>query len=193
LLTPEITGFDVRPLRLGDAQAWADYVCLPEVMQHTSSTARSVDDVMPIILRCLQGTAESPIRFGLWPQGTDRLIGTVGFHTISALNASAEISYDIAPSHWGRGIASAACRAATAWGLAQRGWHRIQATTLPANLASQRVLVRCGYQREGLLRHFRMVRGTPADYWMFSVIASRPQYEGGVITHSTTAGTLPGL
>jgi [ribosomal protein S5]-alanine N-acetyltransferase len=170
MLAPVLAGFEVRPLRLGDAQAWADYVCLPEVMQHTSSTAQSVDDVMPIILRCLQGTPESPIRFGLWPAGSDRLVGTVGFHTISALNATSEITYDIAPSHWGQGIASAACGAATAWGFETRGWHRIQATTLLANVASQRVLARCGYQREGLLRHFRVVRGQPADYWMFSAI-----------------------
>ena len=168
--TLAIPGFDVRPLRLGDAQAWADYVCLPEVMQHTSSTARTVDDVMPIILRCLQGTAESPVRFGLWPAGQERLIGTIGFHTISALNATAEITYDLSPTHWGRGIATAACRAASEWAFAERGWHRIQATTLLANEASQRVLAKCGYQREGLLRHFRVVRGQPADYWMFSVI-----------------------
>lgn len=167
---PEIAGFDVRPLRLGDAQAWADYVCLPEVMQHTSSTAQSVDDVMPIILRCLQGTPESPLRFGLWPAGAERLVGTVGFHTISALNATAEITYDITPEWWGRGVASAACDAATRWGFAVRGWQRIQATTLLPNTASQRVLAKCGYQREGLLRNFRMVRGRPADYWMFATV-----------------------
>lgn len=167
---PDLPGFDVRPLRLGDAQAWADYVCLPEVMQHTSSTAQSVDDVMPIILRCLQGTPESPIRFGLWPAGEDQLVGTVGFHTISALNATAEITYDLTPAWWGRGLATAACDAATRWGFSARGWHRIQATTLLANVASQRVLAKCGYQREGLLRNFRMVRGQPADYWMFATV-----------------------
>lgn len=180
--SPVIDGLEVRPLRLGDAQAWADYVCLPEVMRHTSSTAQSVDDVMPIILRCLQGTPESPIRFGLWLAGSDQLVGTVGFHTISALNATAEITYDVAPSHWGRGVATAACRAATDWGFAERGWQRIQATTLLANEASQRVLAKCGYQREGLLRNFRIVRGRPADYWMFSAV---PGQHDPV---STTAG-----
>ena len=67
-------------------------------------------------------------------------------------------------------LASAACDAATRWGFAVRGWQRIQATTLVANTASQRVLVKCGYQREGLLRNFRRVRGQPADYWMFATV-----------------------
>ena len=167
---PRIAGLAVRPLQPSDAQAWADYVCLPAVMQHTSSTAQTVDDVRPIIERCLQGKPESPLRFGLWTEGNGQLLGTVGFHSISALNATAEISYDIAPSHWGRGLATAACGAATRWGFERRGWQRIQATTLPANAASQRVLARCGYRREGLLRNFRIVRGQAADYWMFAIV-----------------------
>jgi RimJ/RimL family protein N-acetyltransferase len=47
---------------------------------------------------------------------------------------------------------------------------RIQGTTVLASLASQRVLERCGFQREGLLRNFRMVRGQSTDYWLYSAI-----------------------
>jgi len=100
----------------------------------------------------------------LWP------VATVGFHTISALNGTAEVTYDVAPAHWGRGIASAACRAATLWGFEAKGWHRVQATTVLPHVRSQRVLERCGFRREGLVRHFRRVRGVPTDYWLYSAI-----------------------
>ncbi len=167
---PQIPGFTVRPVQLEDAAAWARYACLPEVREHTSSTATTTDDVAAVIQRTLTGEPNAPIHFVIQPQGGDAIVASVGFHTVSALNRTAEISYDVTPSHWGRGIASAACRAATLWGFQARQWHRVQATTLLPNLRSQRVLERCGFQREGLLRNFRIVRGQPADYWLFAAI-----------------------
>ncbi|HET7862978.1 MAG TPA: GNAT family N-acetyltransferase [Burkholderiaceae bacterium] len=175
---PAIAGFTVRPITLDDAQAWASYVCLPQVMEHTSSTARSAADLLPMIQRMLAGSADAPIRFVLQPQGSTAIVATVGFHTVSSLNGTAEITYDVAPHCWGQGIATAACRAATLWGLQVRGWHRIQATTLLANLRSQRVLQRCGYLREGVVRNFRVVRGLPADYCMFSTVPGDTAHAG---------------
>jgi len=167
---PSIAGHTVRPMALEDAQAWASYVCLPQVMEYTSSTARTAEDLVPMIERILAGSADSPIRFVLQPAGSTAIVATVGFHTVSSLNATAEITYDVAPHCWGQGLATAACRAATAWGFQVRGWHRIQATTLLANVGSQRVLERCGYLQEGVVRNFRVVRGLPADYRMYAAV-----------------------
>ncbi|MEO2219574.1 GNAT family protein [Chromobacterium vaccinii] len=50
------------------------------------------------------------------------------------------------------------------------GLARIQATVLPENTRSIRVLERVGFQREGLLRSYRMVRGPSRDFWMYSHI-----------------------
>ncbi|MFM2069546.1 MAG: hypothetical protein RLZZ584_4455 [Pseudomonadota bacterium] len=171
---PIVPGYTVRPITLDDAPAWAHYVCRPEVMRHTSSTATTADELRPMLERMLAGGPEAPVRFVIQRAGEAAIIATVGFHTISALNGTAEITYDVAPGHWGRGIATVACRAATAWGFTVRGWHRIQGTTLLANIGSQRVLERCGYRREGVLRNFRIVRGRPADYLMHAVIAGDP-------------------
>ena len=44
----------------------------------------------------------------------------------------------------------------------------IQATVLDTNQASVGVLERCGFEREGLLRHYRQVRGEPRDFWMYA-------------------------
>jgi RimJ/RimL family protein N-acetyltransferase len=68
------------------------------------------------------------------------------------------------------GVATAACQAATVWAFDVAGWYRAQATTLVPNLRSQRVLEKCGFVREGLVRNFRIVRGRPADYWLYSAI-----------------------
>ena len=167
---PDISGFTVRPIALADAPAWAAYICLAEVKRHTSMTVETVDDVRRDIEKTLANKQTAPDRFVIEAPGTRQLVGTVGFHTISELHRTAEISYDVIPSHWGKGIATAACRAATVWGFEVRGWHRIQGTAVLANLASQRVLERCGFQREGLLRNFRMIRRQSTDYWLYSAI-----------------------
>lgn len=165
-----LEGLRMRRLRLDDAQAWAEYAVRPEVTEHTSSTATSVADVVAVIERSLEREPGSPVQFAVVESVGGRLVATVGFHTISALNRSAEVTYTVHPDCWGRGIATAACRAAAAWGFADRGWQRIQATTLESNGASQAVLRKCGFTFEGTLRHFRIVRGVPRDYLMFSLL-----------------------
>ena len=170
MLLPQIPGFTIRPIRLEDAEDWASYVCLPEVKEHTSSTAATADDVRAVIQRTLAGEQGSPIHFVLLPEGRQTIVGTVGFHTISTLNGTAEITYDVAPAHWGEGIATAACRAATLWAFDVKGWHRVQATTVVPHVRSQRVLESCGFQREGLVRNYRIVRGAPTDYWLYAAI-----------------------
>lgn len=165
-----VAGFLVRPVRLEDATSWARYACLPEVKQHTSSTAETVDDVRAEIQRTLGGEANTPIRFVLLRPENEAIVATVGFHTISPAFGTGEITYDVAPDHWGQGIARTACRAATLWAFETKGWHRVQATTVLPNVRSQRVLEHCGFKREGLVRNLRLVRGTPTDYWLYAAI-----------------------
>jgi len=173
--SPLIPGFVVRPVRLEDAASWASYACLPEVKEHTSSTAATVEDVEAEIRRTLVGEPNTPIRFVLLHPGCEAVVATVGFHTLSAAFGTAEITYDVAPGHWGQGIATAACRAAALWGFEAKGWHRVQATTVLPNVRSQRVLEHCGFKREGLVRNLRLVRGAPTDYWLYSAIPGEVQ------------------
>lgn len=170
---PEVRGYTVAPVAPADAREWAAYATLPDVMRFTSSSVRGVDDMLAIIERTRSGDAHAPVHFALrTPEGA--LAGTVGFHTISPLNRTAEVTYDVHPGHWGRGLATAACRAAVRWGFAERGWVRVQATTLEPHVVSQRVLVKCGFTLEGRLRHFRLVRGVPSDYLLFARLPGDP-------------------
>ena len=103
-------------------------------------------------------------------EADDRLIGTIGLNEITPGARRAEIAYDLAPSHWRRGIASQACEAVTGWALQTLGLARVQATVLDTNTASAGVLERCRFQREGLLHHYRQVRGEPRHFWIYARI-----------------------
>jgi RimJ/RimL family protein N-acetyltransferase len=165
----------LRPIEHSDAAAWFEYAGDADVMRHTSSSVRTVEDVEAILRRINAPDEGTPIHFAVCTQPDGRLIGTVGFHTISVLNRTAEITYDLHPAHWGKGIATAVCAATAAWGFSAQGFVRVQATVLEANTPSLGVLQRCGFQFEGTLRNFRIVRGEPRDYLLYALIPDPPR------------------
>jgi RimJ/RimL family protein N-acetyltransferase len=169
---PEL-GLLARPIEREDAVEWFAFAGLPQVKEHTSSTVATVEDLLAAIDRCNATDPSSPVCFSLRRSPGDTLVGTVGFHTVSAINRTAEITYEVDPSHWGRGIASLACQAAVSWAFSQLRLVRVQATALDTNVASQRVLTKCGFLLEGTLRNFRIVRGEPRNYLLYATIASQ--------------------
>lgn len=82
---------------------------------------------------------------------------------------TAEIGYWIGHACWGRGIATDALRAVTAYGLGALGLHRIFALPFARNAASCRVLEKCGYRCEGLLRRSAVKDGAVLDQWCYAI------------------------
>lgn len=155
---------------VADAAEWAEYAGLPEVTRLTSSVVESAADIVPMIERTLSGEPNAPVLFSVRDPRSGQFVASVGFHTVSELNRTAEVTYTVRPEHWGKGLATAACAAAVRWAFVHQGWVRVQATTLERHTASQRVLLKCGFEFEGKLRNLRMVRGEPRDYLLYSSV-----------------------
>ncbi|PXX43278.1 GNAT family N-acetyltransferase [Undibacterium pigrum] len=168
----EISHKDVslRNIRRSDAQAWYDYLKNPDVIRHTSWNLHNAEDLLAQFSLYESDEMNSPIRLAIVSKEHDSLIGTVGFHTISDINRSAELAYDLAPEYWGKGVMQPAALALCDWGFRQAGYNRIQATVLETNSHSIQLLERMGFEREGYLRAFRMVRGTPGNFWMYACL-----------------------
>ncbi|SFC94577.1 GNAT family N-acetyltransferase [Collimonas sp. OK412] len=158
----------LRPLSRADAAAWYAYLTMPRVLDHTSWDLRSMDDLMQKFDALESLDPASEIRLAIVRHDSGALVGTIGFHSISLLHKTVEIAYDLAPAVWGKDIAPAVCNAVAEWGFSYLGAVRIQATVLDSNTRSIRVLEKCGFQCEGLLRSFRMVRGHPRNFWIYS-------------------------
>jgi [ribosomal protein S5]-alanine N-acetyltransferase len=161
-----------RPLARSDAEAWYAYLRLPEVFEHTSWNLRSVDDLAPLFDLYDSKDPESPVRFAILSKDSRALIGTFGFHTVSSINRTAELAFDLSPSIWGKGIAKAMCQSATTWAFTSCGLVRVQATVLETNQRSIHTLEKSGFQREGYLRSFRQVRGRSGNFWMYSRVTT---------------------
>lgn len=139
--------------------------------EHTSWNLASPADLIPLFDSIESEADDSIRRLGIIEESSNVLIGTIGFHTVSTINKTAEIAFDIAPLRWGRGIGRAVCEAATQWAFDGAGWVRVQAVVLDANERSASVLRACGFQREGYLRDYRMVRGAPSNFVLYSRLA----------------------
>ncbi|CAM2160466.1 GNAT family N-acetyltransferase [Paraburkholderia tropica] len=173
--SPPVSGYpgiSLRQLERADIDAWYAYLSLPHVVEHTSWNLHSQADLLPMFDAFESTATQSVRRLAMVSDDDAKLIGTIGFHTISDVNHTAEIAYDLAPSHWGKGIASAVCNAVAAWSFNAYGFIRVQGTVLSSNARSARVLQRARFRHEGLLRSYRMVRGTPGDFMLYARLAT---------------------
>jgi ribosomal-protein-alanine N-acetyltransferase len=164
----------LRALEASDIDDWYDYLRLPVVFEHTSWNVQTATELAPNAWSAQALSASSPVRFAIARKSDNRLVGTAGFHTVSPLNQSAELAYDLAPGMWGRGIATAVCIELVAWAHTAAKIIRVQATVLESNQRSAQVLARVGFSREGLLRSYRLVRGVPGNFYMYSHVATDP-------------------
>ena len=167
---PEV---QLRPLAVRDLAPWAAYLMDPRVYEHTSWNLRHADELQPYLSPTQ--APDSLLRLALARRSDDALVGSIGFHTVSSVNRSAELAYDLAPDFWGRGIARAAARCLTDWAHAQAGLRRVQATVLVSNRASIKVIEACGFEREGLLRSYRQVRERAGDFWIYSHLCAQAE------------------
>jgi [ribosomal protein S5]-alanine N-acetyltransferase len=170
---PKVDGYDLilRSLELKDIEPWFEYLSLPNTLLHTSWNVSGLDELRSAIEQYNSEDPSSNIRFAVESAQDGILIGTIGFHTISHLNRTAEVAFDFHPSYWGRGFATVCCQAVVEWGFSQKRYVRIQATALESNLRSVRVLEKCGFALEGKLRNFRLVRGVPGDFWLYAKVS----------------------
>jgi RimJ/RimL family protein N-acetyltransferase len=92
------------------------------------------------------------IDWGITLHGDDRLIGMCGAYQWNRSNRRIDIGYHVRPAHWGHGYATEAARAIIDWCFQNLDLHRIQADCTDGNLASERVLLKCGFTVEGIWR-----------------------------------------
>lgn len=87
----------------------------------------------------------------------DKLVGTAEIFQYDLKVNKVVIGYRFSESCWGQGLATEAVRALTGCLFETVGLNRIEAYVMPQNVASQRVLEKNGFVREGLLRQ--------ANFW----------------------------
>jgi RimJ/RimL family protein N-acetyltransferase len=81
-----------------------------------------------------------------------------------------EIGYDIIPSERGKGYGTEAVQIMVDYLFLSKDIFRIQAVTNVGNKASQSVLEKVGFKKEGTLRKVGYVRGERTDAYIYSIL-----------------------
>lgn len=110
--------------------------------------------------------------------GDDRAFaGAISFHSISVKNSVGELGYWMTSSMRGKGIATIAAQMLTDFGFSSIGFKRVEAMVDKENIASQKLLEKAGYEREGLLKN-KISRddGRQVDMYLFAALPESWEY-----------------
>lgn len=110
------------------------------------------------------------IRWGIERKESKGLIGTIGFHAYNSKHKRAEIGYEIHPQHWRHGYAAEAISGVLNYGFNEMNLQRIGAVVFIENEASNNLLKKLGFQREGMLRHYMQQNGMAHDVYMYALL-----------------------
>lgn len=171
LLPTDPTGYAIRELRLDDAAAVA------AAYDRNRAHLDRWDPARPPEYYTTEGQQEALARQLSLVEGGllatwvithgDDVVGRVSINNIvRGVLQSGSVGYWVDQQHTRRGLASAAvghaCERALAMGL-----HRLDAGTMIANVASQKVLLRAGFEHYGTAPRFLFIAGDWQDHHLY--------------------------
>lgn len=107
---------------------------------------------------------------GAFLKDTGELIGGVGFHNRTPDHQRAELGYLVGKKFWRQGYATELARRLVQHGFEDLKFSRIHAGVFSGNTASERVLKKIGFQREGVQRRHINRFGTWHDLMLFGLL-----------------------
>jgi ribosomal-protein-alanine N-acetyltransferase len=110
--------------------------------------------------------------YGVSRREDGRLVGVVWTARTDWAGHTTEVSYVVAPSARGYGVAAEAVDAVAIALLLEHGFQRIELRIAPGNTASRRVAEKAGFVYEGLQRNAGYVHGGRVDLEMWSLVAN---------------------
>jgi len=111
------------------------------------------------------------IRWAISIKGEKQVIGTIGFKGYIPLH-KALVGYEIHPDFAGKGYATEALATALEYAFDSLDLKRVEAEVMPGNLASEKVLEKNGFKREGLLKRSMYWDGKYFDINLFALLQS---------------------
>ena len=144
----------------------------PEVMKYYNmKPIQSVDEIKGLIADTRKSYEDSKaIRWGIHLKETDKLIGTCGFQNIEEESKKFEIGFELSRSYWGQGIMKEAVGQILTFGFEQVKVNRVEALVESENSASQKLLTKLNFNREGLLRDYKFNKGQFIDMIMYALL-----------------------
>lgn len=172
-----MTDFDwyLDEIRTTDKAAYLEHFLDPDIHKHTLNIPFPYTDAdfdYWFALKIKETTENgTPVSFGI-RRRDGFLIGGIGFDGLKiGKTHAAEIGYWLAKPYWNKGIMTSAVKEACKTAFSDFGLVRVQACVFLGNQGSARVLEKCGFAKEGLLRKYVVKNGHYLDIELFSLIS----------------------
>ncbi len=124
------------------------------------------------------GKKERPSKsfhLGIEERCSGKVIGDIWVYLIEN-DRMASVAVRLAPASQGKGYGTEALAAMTGFCFTKTELRRLQAEVDTRNVPSQRMLEKCGFTREGLIRQGKMVN-TWCDYYIYGLLSTDPAVE----------------
>lgn len=158
----------LRDLRLTDVDDIHSYSSIDEVSEYQQWGPNTFDQTQTHIKDILRRDNTIYHKVIVLKQ-SQKVIGAVQM-TLDEDNKSAGISYIVHPKYWGYGIATKVANQLLNYGFNEMNLNRIWATTDKRNIGSEKVLLKIGMTKEGLLRqNIKLARGY-RDTLIYSIL-----------------------
>ncbi|RLQ93321.1 GNAT family N-acetyltransferase [Falsibacillus albus] len=153
-------------------QSYFDIMSMDEVTKfYGMSSLTSLEEARKIIASFHANFQDKrSIRWGIVRKEDGRFIGTVGLNRLEIHNRRCEIGYEIHPDTWKKGYVSEAVKSVLDYSFQQLELFRVGAVTFTVNEPSYRLLLKLGFEKEGLLRGYLYQNEVSNDALIFSMI-----------------------
>ena len=158
----------LRPWDIEDAQSVAQICQDPAIQEFTTVPVPYTDEIAKFWINGRANSYRERNAISLAGIRNGELVLSVSLHNIKEFDHIGEIGYWVSPSARGDGLAAHAVSmlANFAFGI---GFRRVCALTLPENIASQKTLIKAGFEMETVLREAMTKRdGSQTNSVVFS-------------------------
>jgi ribosomal-protein-alanine N-acetyltransferase len=162
----------LRKLSMRDAGDVFEYASVEEVAEHvTWEYHRNLSDSVHY-LRFITKQYEDgfPAPWGIVHKDLGKLIGTIGYHVWSLQSRYGEVGYALSKDFWNKGYVTEAFNAVIRFGFENMGLNRIEATCKMLNYASEKVMIKCGLNYEGIMKQKLFAKGEYHDLKLYSIV-----------------------
>lgn len=148
--TIETARLRLRAPTLDDAEAMYRVVADPLVVKYLDPALRTLESTRAKLTLVLHGIQSGRSSFWVMiERESGAYLGNVCLWNWDQQSFRAEVGYELASSHWGRGLVLEAMTPVVRFGFERMGLHSLEAQVHPGNLGSIRVLEKLGFEKEG--------------------------------------------
>ena len=144
---------NLRTLKSSDAQSITEcikYKCVSRYMSNVPYPYKLRD--AEVFIDSIKIKDTKKLTIGIEDKNLHQIIGIISLNNINKKNKSGVFGYWLGEKYWGKGIMTEAVNLIINHAFKNLKLQRIQASVMHPNIASMNVLLKSGFQLEGILR-----------------------------------------